>query len=268
MSSTDGYEFLEVERRGRVGWLIFDRPDQGNAANAGMLDELERAWKELDEDPDVRVIVNTGNGPAFQTGMDVRQVAADKERMKVHSRRTRDAELKMTAWHNQVWKPVIAAVNGVCAGGGLHFIADADIVIASTEASFLDPHVSVGQVSAYEAIALARKMPMEAILRMALVGRHERISAQRAFELGMLSQIVEPEELRDAAQALAEKIARNSPTAMAHTKRAIWGALEMGLTDACKAGAAELVAMWGHPDQIEGPRAFAEKREPSWRPIS
>ena len=267
MSDVNTYEFLEVERREHVGWIIFDRPDAGNAANAGMLDELERAWKQLDDDPEVRVIVNTGNGSAFQTGMDVKQVASDRDAMKKHSRRTRDADLKMTAWHNEVWKPVIAAVNGVCAGGGLHFVADADIVIASSTATFLDPHVSVGQVSAYEVIALARKLPMEAILRMALVGRHERISAERALELGMLSQVVEPDALRDTAQRLAEKIALNSPTAMAHTKRAIWGALEQGLTDACKAGAAELVAMWGHPDQVEGPRAFAEKREPSWAPL-
>jgi enoyl-CoA hydratase len=73
-----------------------------------------------------------------------------------------------------------------------------------------------------------------------------------------------PERLREEAQALAEKIARNSPAAMAATKRALWGALERGLTDACKAGAAELVSMWGHPDQAEGPLAFAEKREPEW----
>ena len=268
MNDADSYEFLEVERRNRVGWIIFNRPEAGNAANAGMLDELERAWKQLDDDPEVRVIVNTGNGSAFQTGMDLKQVASDKESMKVHSRRTRDADLRMTAWHNQIWKPVIAAVNGVCAGGGLHFVADADIVMASTKATFLDPHVSVGQVSAFETIALARKLPMGAILRMALLGRHERISAERALQLGMLSQIVEPDELRGAAQNLAEKIALNSPTAMAHTKRALWGALEQGLTDACKAGAAELVAMWGHPDQVEGPRAFAEKREPMWQPIS
>lgn len=268
MSDYTGYEFLEVRREGRVGWLVFDRPDAGNAANSGMLDELERAWTELGADPEVRVIVNTGNGSAFQTGMDVKQVATDKEAMKEHSRRTRDATLKMTAWHNEIWKPVIAAVNGVCAGGGLHFVADADIVIAASDATFLDPHVSVGQVSAYETIALARKLPMEAILRMALLGRHERITAARALELGMISQVVEPSELRTAAQALAEKIALNSPTAMAHTKKALWGALEQGLTDACKAGAAELVAMWGHPDQVEGPRAFAEKREPRWLPLA
>ena len=121
------------------------------------------------------------------------------------------------------------------------------------------------QVTAYEAIGLVRKMPVEAVMRMALVGRHERMSAQRALELGMVSQVVDPpERLRDEAQALAEKIARNSPAAMAATKRALWGALEVGLTDACKAGAAELVSMWGHPDQTEGPLAFTEKRDPEW----
>jgi enoyl-CoA hydratase/carnithine racemase len=110
-----------------------------------------------------------------------------------------------------------------------------------------------------------KKMPVEAVMRMALVGRHERMSAQRAYELGMISQIVDPpEHLREEAQTLAEKIARNSPAAMAATKRALWRALELGLTDACREGARDLVSMWGHPDQEEGPRAFAEKREPNW----
>jgi enoyl-CoA hydratase/carnithine racemase len=111
-----------------------------------------------------------------------------------------------------------------------------------------------------------RKMPAEAVMRMALVGRHERMSAQRAYELGMISQIVDPpENLRDAAQGLAEKIARNSPAAMRATKRALLGALEMGLTDASRAGAKELMGMWGHPDQTEGPQAFAEKRDAEWQ---
>jgi len=92
------------------------------------------------------------------------------------------------------------------------------------------------------------------------------MSAARAYELGMISEVVDPpERLRDAAQELAEKIARNSPAAMAATKRALWGALELGLTDACRAGANELVSMWGHPDQEEGPRAFAEKRDARWQ---
>jgi enoyl-CoA hydratase/carnithine racemase len=259
------YSRLRVERQARVGWLVFDRPDAGNAMDAVMFDELERAWGELDADPDVRVIVNTGTGTTFQTGVDVAQVARDKEALREHSRRTRDAKLRFTAWHCGVWKPVIAAVNGTCAGGGLHFVADADIVIAASSATFLDPHVSLGQVVAYEGITLARKSPMEPVLRMALVGRHERLSAVRARELGIVSEVVDPPAaLADRAQELGETIARNSPAAMAATKRALWGALETGLTDACRGGSAELVGMWGHPDQEEGPRAFAEKREARW----
>jgi enoyl-CoA hydratase/carnithine racemase len=260
---------LVVERDGPVGWLIFDRPDAGNAMDAVMLTELEDTWRELDADPAVRVIVNTGNGPSFQTGLDVAQLARDPAALKEQSRRTRNAALRLTAWHNRVWKPVIAAVNGVCAGGGLHFVADADIVIAAAGATFLDPHVSVGQVSAFETIALARKSPMEAITRMALVGRWERLDAARAYQLGIVSEVVDPpERLRIRAQELGETIARNSPAAMAATKRALWGALERGLTDACRQGAQELVGMWGHPDQVEGPSAFAQRRDPRWRPPS
>ena len=263
-----GYETLQVERRGPVGWLVFDRPEVGNAMDATMLAELERAWVELDADPAVRVIVNTGEGSAFQTGLDVAQLNRDRDALREQSRRTRDATLKLTAWHNEVWKPVIAAVNGACAGGGLHFVADADIVIAAADATFLDPHVSVGQVTAYEAIGLLRKMPVEPVVRMAVMGRHERISAARAYQLGMISQVVDPpDQLRAAAQELAETVARNSPAAMAATKRALWGALEYGLTDACRNGARELVSMWGHPDQEEGPLAFAEKREPVWQEL-
>ena len=259
------YEHLLVERHGPVGWLINNRPERLNAMNARMRDEFALAWRELDEDPAVRVIVHTGNGRAFQTGVDVSEIADDGVGMERYRASMETFDVNFTAWHTQVWKPVITAVNGICAGGGLHWVADADIVIAASDAQFFDPHVSVGQVVAIEAIGLIRKMPMEAVMRMAMVGRYERVPAQRAYELGMISQIVDPpERLREEAQALAEKIARNSPAAMAATKRALWGALEVGLTEACRRGAAELVSMWGHADQAEGPRAFAEKRDPIW----
>src|SRR4029077_9735357 len=183
------YETLLVERDGPVGWLIFNRPSAANAMDARMMHELEDAWIELDRDAEVRVIVNTGAGDAFQTGLDVAQLSRDPDALREQSRRTKRFELRLTAWHNDVTKPVIAAVNGVCAGGGLHFVADADVVIAATTATFLDPHVSVGQASVYETIALAKKSPVEAILRMALIGRHERLSAARAYQLGMCSQV-------------------------------------------------------------------------------
>ena len=114
-----------------------------------------------------------------------------------------------------------------------------------------------------EAIGLIRKMPVEAVMRMAFVGRYERMSAERAYELGMISQIVDPpEQLRDEAQALAEKIAKNSPAAMAATKRALWGALELGLTDACKAGADELTVDVGPPRPDRRPPRLRREARP------
>ena len=259
------YDTLKLERHGPVGWLINNRPDRLNAMSSHMRDEFADAWLELDRDPQVRVIVHTGEGRAFQTGVDVTEIASDGVGMQRYRESLEHFDLHFTAWHQKVWKPVITAVNGICAGGGFHWIADADIVIAASDAQFFDPHVSIGQVVALEAIGLIRKMPVEAVMRMAFVGKHERLSAARAYELGMLSQVVDPpERLREEAQALAEKIARNSPEAMRLTKQALWGALETGLTEACRAGAKHLVAMWGHPDQDEGPRAFAESREPQW----
>ena len=262
------YEHLIVERHGPVGWLINNRPAQLNAMNAAMRDEFVDAWTELDRDPAVRVIVHTGEGRAFQTGVDVTELASDGQGMERYRESVEQFDLHFTAWHQEVWKPVITAVNGICAGGGFHWVADADIVIAASDAQFFDPHVSVGQVVAIEAIGLIRKMPVEAVMRMAFMGKYERMSAERARELGMLSEVVDPpERLRERAQELGETIAKNSPAAMAATKKALWGALELGLTDACRAGAQHLAALWGHPDQEEGPRAFAEKRDPNWAPL-
>ena len=221
------YQTLVVERRGPIGWLVFDRPDAGNAMNAQMMHELEAAWQELDNDPAVRVIVNTGNGDAFQTGVDVAQMSRDLDALREQSRRTKRFELRFTGWHNGVTKPVIAAVNGVCAGGGLHFVADADVVIAASSATFLDPHVSVGQASVYETIALAKKSAMEPVLRMAFLGRAERLTAARANALGIVSDVIDPpDRLRAAAQDLAELIARQPADELAAAKRALWRELE------------------------------------------
>ena len=261
------FDHLEVYRDGPVGWLVNDRPDVRNAMNNAMRDEFALAWRELDDDPDVRVIVHTGNGRDFQTGVDVTEVASDGVGMERYRRSMEDFDVHFTSWHQDVWKPVITAVNGICCGGGFHWVADADIVIAASDAQFFDPHVSVGQVVAIEAIGLMKKMPVEAVMRMAFMGKYERMGPERALELGMISEVVDPpEQLRDRAQELGETIARNSPAALAATKKALWGALEMGLTDACRAGAAHLVSMWGQPDQDEAPRAYAENRDPAWVP--
>ncbi|MGH9024966.1 MAG: enoyl-CoA hydratase/isomerase family protein [Acidimicrobiia bacterium] len=227
------YQTLIVQRHGPVGWLVNNRPDRLNAMSAGMRDEFADAWLELDGDPDVEVIVHTGAGRAFQTGVDVTEIATDGVGMQRYRDSVEQFDLHFTAWHQRVEKPVITAVNGICAGGGFHWIADADIVLAAADAEFFDPHVSIGQVVAVEAIGLMRKMPVEAVMRMALVGRYERLSAQRAYELGMVSQVVDPpDRLREEAQALAESIAGNDSGAIRAVKHAVWSALETSLTDA------------------------------------
>lgn len=217
---------LQLETVRGVGWLVFDRPEAGNAIDAQMFVDLEAAWAELEADPAVRVIVNTGNGRSFQTGLDVVQLARHKDALRASSRQTRDFELRMTGWHCGVTKPVIAAVNGTCAGGGLHFVADADIVIASTTATFLDPHVSVGQVSAFETIGLLKKAPMEAVSRLAMMGRSERLDAERARRLGIVGEVVEPDRLRARAQELGESIAEGDAGALGAAKALAWLALE------------------------------------------
>ena len=113
------YEHLIVERHGPVGWLINNRPDQLNAMNSAMRDEFALAWRELDDDPDVRVIVHTGNGRAFQTGADVSEMATDGVGMERYRESVEQFDLHFTAWHQQVWKPVITAVNGSVRGGGV-----------------------------------------------------------------------------------------------------------------------------------------------------
>ena len=221
------YQTLEVYNNGPIGWLIFDRPESGNAIDAPMFTELEAAWRQLNSVPEVQVIINTGNGASFQTGLDVKQLANDREALRASSRQTRDFTLRMTSWHCDVHKPVIAAVNGVCAGGGLHFVADADLVISSDSATFLDPHVSVGQVSAFETIGLLKKAPMESVTRMALLGAHERLSAERARQLGIVSEVVPGAVLRKRATELATAIAEHEPTQLQAAKQMYWNALEV-----------------------------------------
>lgn len=207
---------LRVTRRGPVGWLVFDRPGVHNAMDAEMMAGLPAVWSYFEADPSIGAIVVTGTGRAFQTGVDVAQVSTDRQALREMSRRTRDADLRLTGVQVGVTKPTVAAVNGICAGGGLHFVADADVVIASSDATFTDPHVSVGMVSAFEPIGLIKKgVPFGDVARMALVGAGERISAERARQIGLVSDVVEPGQLRPVAQRVAERLAEDPPRAAA-----------------------------------------------------
>ncbi|MDT5276998.1 MAG: hypothetical protein QOG95_3930 [Mycobacterium sp.] len=234
-------ESLLIRRDGALGWLIFNRPQAGNAMDAAMMAALPEAWRELDADNSIRVIVVTGRGRSFQTGLDMVQLARDPAALREMSRRTKRAELALTGWHCGVTKPIVTAVNGVCAGGGLHFVVDSDVVIASSNAAFLDPHVSVGQASAFETIGLARRAAFGPVARMALTGTHERVDAQRAYQLGWVSEVVEPpERLAEVAADIGRRIAESADAeTLAAIKKQLWASLETTRTRVARAHAAD-----------------------------
>jgi enoyl-CoA hydratase/carnithine racemase len=223
---TAPYERLIVGRRGPVGWILNNRPAVLNAYDDLMRAELRRAYRQHEADEGVRVLVHGAIGRAFQVGVDVSDFSDDRGTDR-YEREVREFDLGLTGWHLGVTKPVVVAINGVCAGGGLHWLADGDVVLAASDATFIDPHVSIGQVTAFEVIGLARRAPFEAVMRMALVGSQERMSAERAHQLGLVGEVVDPpDRLHEAAQQLAERIAGNDEVVVRARKAALWGEQE------------------------------------------
>jgi enoyl-CoA hydratase/carnithine racemase len=255
---------LRYEKRGHVATMTLDRPERGNSLSRAMAAPVRAVWAEVMRDPEVRVLVVTGSGERhFCTGADVREVA-ELGRATAGDGLVRE-QIPWSALAHGVWKPVICALNGLVAGGGLHFVADADIVLAATSATFLDPHVSVGQVSGIEPPSLALRLPLGVITRMAILGAHERIDAQRAFDLGLVSELTEPDALIPRALELAGLVAKNSPAAVTSTRRVLRHMMDVLLEPSMRLGWERVQAHWPHPDAVEGPAAFFEKRPPEWQ---
>jgi enoyl-CoA hydratase/carnithine racemase len=254
---------LKVERRGRVLVVTIDRQERMNALSPEVYEALLETWNSISHDPSVRSIVITGAGDrAFCTGMDLK-AAAERGGPRPVKDNVHE-ELRVTPLHCDVWLPTVVAINGVCTGAGLHFVADADIVIASSTAYFVDTHVSVGQVAAIEPISLLPRIGLGNVLRFTVLGRHGRIAADEALRMGLVDEVVDPERLLDRSIELAESAATGSPAAIERSKRAVRGALELPMREAMQAGWELLIAHRQHPDSIEGPLAFAEKRDPKW----
>lgn len=255
---------LRVERRGRVLVVTINRPERMNSMSQQIYDDLLDTWTSLKTDGTIRAIVVTGAGErAFCTGMDLQAV---KERGGLRPVKANvHEEMRVTPLNCDVWLPTIVAVNGVCTGSGLHFIADADVVVASNTATFLDAHVSAGQVTALEPITLLPRIGLGNALRLAVLGRHGRISAEEARRIFLVDEVVEPERLLDRAVELGELAATGSPAAIESSKRAIRASLERPMSEAMEHGWELLLAHRQHPDAMEGPLAFSEKREPEWQ---
>jgi enoyl-CoA hydratase/carnithine racemase len=258
---------VHCETADRIATITLDNPAALNAFDHGMCLELARIWKDVEANRDVACAILTGAGErAFCTGWDVTSLATGESPKLVSGDRWSAPYGHITALQNRCWKPVITAVNGVCNAGGLHFIADTELVIASENASFLDTHVAVGLASALEPAGLARRIPLERVFRLALLGKHGRMSAQEALALGLVGEVVPAAALMPKAREVAAVMAQFSPTALARTKRAIWESLDHGLDAGLDAAHTQVERHLAHPDPVEGAKAFLEKRPPKWEP--
>lgn len=262
------YETVIYEVKDRVATITLNRPERMNAMNQTLKDELRQVWKTVKNDPDVWCAILTGAGKGFSTGADVEGLATGG-----FKKEDRWRELALiegivdlpTPRRQRVHKPVIAAVNGAVAGFSLDFVTESDIPIASETAYFVDPHVSIGLVSSHEMVNMARRVPVAVALRMALLGKHERMTAQRAYEVGLITEVVAPDKLMDRARELAAMICQNAPLAVWGTKMAILQGLGLPIPQAEEIAAGYLEINEQSEDYHEGPRSFVEKRKPNWK---
>lgn len=261
---------LILDRQDHIAVLTLNRPHRHNAFNFPMMRELAGAWEEIRVDDDIRCVVVTGAGDrAFCTGMDLGDVGAgDAEALQATEMSMEESPiLHLTALQNRCWKPVITAVNGMVCGGGFHFLADSDLIIASDTATFFDNHVAMGLVGGLEPVGLAHRIPLEAVFRLALLGGAERMRAEDALACHLVGEVVPPETLMARALELASAISRHSPTAVMRTKQVIWESLDQGLHAGLKNAWHLIAEHQSHPDSQEGARAFIDKRLPVWGPV-
>jgi enoyl-CoA hydratase/carnithine racemase len=265
------YETLLVTKDDGIAWVSLNRPQVRNAFNTKMQAELRALWHDFRYDDDVRCVVLTGEGDAFCTGIDRSESMTDE------SMATDFFSAYPTPWmyddpggdlgpkSNDLWKPVIAAVQGIACGGAFYMLGETEFIIASDDAVFFDPHVTYGMTAAFEPIQMLSKMPFPEIMRMSLLGVHERMSAERAREIGLVSEVVPREELRERAGWAARVIADSPALAIQGTMRALWTALEVSRSQGL--AVANLFTRIGSDPEAfkEGQERFASGQRPKWQ---
>ena len=251
------YETIRYEEDNGVAWVTLDRPDVHNAFNETMQRELAGLWEHLRSHDPVRCVVLTASGDtAFCTGIDRSEIPADGT-----------TEFDPFTWDdpgemlgpksNKLWKPVIAAVNGIACGGAFYLLGESEFVIAADHATFFDPHLTFGMPAVYEPTLMVPRIPFGEIARMTLMGSHERMSAQRAYEIGLVSEVVPAADLHEAARRAAEAIASQPTVPTQVTVQALWAAKELGVRQALE-GANSLLHVGITPEGLaEGQATFA-----------
>jgi enoyl-CoA hydratase/carnithine racemase len=207
-----------------VATITLNRPKRLNAFNQAMLDDFAAVWRRVRTDDDIRVaVLRAAGGRAFSTGVDRKDARYRPANPWIED----DPGFFLGAKQNRVWKPLICAVSGMCAGGAFYWLNESDVVICAEDATFFDPHTTYGMVSALEPSGLARRIPFGEAMRIALFGLDERMSAQRAFQIGLVSEVTAPGDLWDRAHTLALRLADKPALSLQGTVKAVWDAQSM-----------------------------------------
>ncbi len=269
----DDFETITYELRDGVAWVTMNRPDVYNAFNYRMQLELKSVWRSARHDDAVRCLVLTGAGDkAFCTGIDRNEAMghwSEDESQAGQAAVPVGGAGDNSPWHfddpgenigpksNDLWKPVIAAVNGMACGGAFYMLGEVDFIIAADHATFFDPHVTYGMTACFEPMHMLQKMPFHEIMRLSLLGARERMSARRAYEVGLVSEIVAASELHETVAWAANAIASAPATAIQGTVRAIWAARELSRAQALDFGKV-LIRVGSDPESLlEGQKAIS-----------
>jgi enoyl-CoA hydratase/carnithine racemase len=269
------FETLLYEERDGVAWVTLNRPDRLNAFNSLMQRELHSLWRGLRRHDDVRCIVLTGAGEkAFCTGIDRMEQMGDAADVTtdpdvVGSGSTpfmfNDPGDNLGPKSSDLWKPVIAAVNGMACGGAFYMLGEVEFIIAAEHATFFDPHVTFGMTAAFEPIHMSGIMPFGEIMRLSLLGNYERLSAQRAYDIGLVSEITPKEQLYERTAWAANTIASQPALAIEGTVRAIWAARELGQRQALRLGYAYVGLGTDQESIAQGQKVFESGARIDWR---
>lgn len=254
------YEYILYEKRDRIATVTLNRPQVLNALHPPAYRELDHIWADYMADDDLWVAVLTGAGErAFCAGADLKYRANEASQKELLSPGYRPHIL------DRCWKPIIAAVNGYALGGGLQLALRCDILLAAEGAQLGLPEARRGQIDETGAIKLPKRIPYHLAMSLLLTGR--LISAQEAYRVGLVSEVVPGEELMPAADRWARQVLECAPLSVQATKQAALSLWELP-TEVALSRVESLDALCRlrqSQDYLEGPRAFAEKRKPVWK---
>ena len=258
------YETIKLDRDGHVAWLTLDRPEVHNAFDPVMQREVRSVWRDLRSDDDVRAVVLTASGDrSFCVGVDRNQeFTALDDSASLYGTSNNfmydDPGEDLGPKACDLWKPVIAAVNGMACGGAFYLLAEADVIISADHATFFDPHVTYGMAAVYEPMKMLQRMPLGEVLRLSLLGANERMTAETAHRIGLVSEVCSGDELASRAKWVADAIASQSPTAVQATLRAIWAANDLGRLEALSVAPAILSTGFDRTAMEAGGQAFSD----------